>query len=59
LLPAIVVSLAVVLVAPPAVAQVPDYDFASPLFGLAARGHILFVADSGAGSCVWGPIPDA
>lgn len=33
---------------PPAVA-VPAYDFATPVFGLAAHGTKLFVADTGAG----------
>ena len=43
------VSLVIAVLAPPAVAQVPDYDYATPIFGLAARGDVLFVADSGAG----------
>ena len=33
----------------PFAAAVPAFDFASPLFGLAARGSVLFVADAGAG----------
>ena len=33
----------------PAASAIPAYDFTTPLFGLAARGDVLFVADSGAG----------
>lgn len=38
-----------VLALAPAAVAVPAYDFVTPIFGLAARGRLLYVADSGAG----------
>ena len=38
-----------ILALAPAAVAVPAYDFATPVFGLAARGRLLYVADSGAG----------
>lgn len=48
LLPPLVAVVAFAGFVPPAVA-VPAYDFATPVFGLAAQGSKLFVADTGAG----------
>jgi len=44
---AAIASSAMLLV--PAAAAVPAFDFATPIFGLAARERLLYVADSGAG----------
>ncbi len=48
---AVVISAVVLTVAvlAPSASAVPAYDFATPVFGLAARGDVLLVADAGAG----------
>ena len=38
-----------ILTLAPAAAAVPEYDFATPVSGLAARGRVLYAADAGAG----------
>jgi hypothetical protein len=43
-----IVALLALALAPPAQA-VPAFDYKTPVFGLAARGDVLFVADSGQG----------
>lgn len=49
LLSGFLVLLTLAAFAPSAAAVPTDYGFATPLFGLAARGDLLYVADSGAG----------
>jgi hypothetical protein len=46
--PLVLVPVLLALLASPAGA-VPSYDYTTPIFGLAAKGEVLFVADAGAG----------
>jgi hypothetical protein len=45
----VVVSLVIAALAPSAAALPTEFDFVTPVFGLAARGDVLLAADAGAG----------
>src|SRR4030065_1948407 len=52
-----VVALALAVAAfAPSASALPAYEFATPIFGLAARGDVLLVADAGAGAVRLGAV---